>query len=115
MRFLVHYEGTGEGCDYTIGCNHSLHTIEAEDLANAIKKVLHQFKDYSKGLGGLYDIEEINAVTIFSITESASLDIERIRTLKHERMSAAETECRDQRDRATYEKLKARYAGRKEL
>lgn len=71
--FLVHIVGEGEGCDYTIGCNHAVEFVQAESLEEAKDKWWEYFQDnhfvdedYSAD-----DIKEVFEGSTHSIPESA--------------------------------------------
>ena len=112
MKFLIHYEGAGEGCDYTIGCNHALESMEADSVAKAVKHVLHELIDYDGDSD--YDPEELSAITIYALAEpevsgTVSLDPIAICAERQAKMEAVAAKEREARDRASYEALKARY------
>lgn len=39
-RYIAHVKGRGEGCDYTIGCNHQLHALKSTDFDAAKAEAL---------------------------------------------------------------------------
>lgn len=43
--YLVHVEGKGEGCDYTIGCNHAVEFVQANSLDEAKEKWWQEFAE----------------------------------------------------------------------
>ena len=107
QKFLVHYEGKGEGCDYTIGCNHAISFVEAADLNAAIKQVADDFLAYPDSS---YDPDAIDKVTIYAVSrEQASFDLEHIRFRRRTAYEMHKAAAQEQADRASYEKLKARY------
>ena len=112
MRFLVHYEGKGEGCDYTIGCNHALRSMEAASVARAIKHVVCELIDYDGD--SPYDPEDLSGVTIYvlaepDIADTTSLDLEKICAVRKVKAESAAANGREAADRAQYEALRARY------
>jgi len=116
MRFLVHYEGAGEGCDYTIGCNHALRSIEADSPARAIKALMTRLISYGGEYDDApYDPEELESVTIYTlvkpeVTDVISLDLDVIRTRRRQIEIEDQATLQEAQDRAQYESLKARFA-----
>ena len=45
MSFWAIYEGQGEGCDYTIGCNMSFERLDAATLIEAKTEALEAYTD----------------------------------------------------------------------
>ena len=72
-KFLVHIIGKGEGCDYTIGCNHAVEIVNAESLEEAKKKWWDSFEDghFVADEYSAADIKEAFEGNTHSIPESA--------------------------------------------
>ena len=64
MRFLIITRGHGEGCDYTVGCNVCVDSVEADDCEAAFR--LHMQNVYGEGWndGRLTPDERVESVTV---------------------------------------------------
>lgn len=100
MIYLLAVRGIGEGCDYTIGCNQKIVTIEANDLDHA--QTLAEEFFYENG--GLELIESISICT-----EVSSLDIRKIQDEALRRASEKMVKAQQARDLAELKRLKALY------
>lgn len=74
MKYLIHVEGEGEGCDYTIGCNHRLDTIEADSIDEAVQKWL----DTEIEKDDEYYIPEYGAIRIYEVNRGEDIDWNRV-------------------------------------
>lgn len=101
MKHLVHYEGSGEGCDYTIGCNHAIRFVNADSIKGAVKEI----SDRLLSEDSWYNPSSLAKVTIYEIGEETSLNLVQINKLRRE-----VAEKQDKRaEVALYERLKAKY------
>jgi hypothetical protein len=48
-KYFVHFQGEGEGCDYTIGCNHSLVPIRGNTKEEATDNARKEFERHGTG------------------------------------------------------------------
>jgi hypothetical protein len=100
MKYLLAIRGTGEGCDYTIGCNQKILTIEAENLEDA----LVQAEEYYIQRGGPEYIESISICDIL-----AELDVERVWAERLREEEELEEEDLRAQELAELNRLKAKY------
>jgi hypothetical protein len=105
--FVVHLEGVGEGCDYTIGCNNKV--VVLTDKISTLKEAV-DYVSNSDSIGSLsyYGIDRIKKATIYEV--SAVLDIEDIvaQKLEKRRLASAKLRKEDQEsyDLSEFERLK---------
>ncbi len=100
MKYLLAIRGTGEGCDYTIGCNQKILTIEAENLEDA----LVQAEEYYVQRSGPERIESIWVCDIL-----AELDVEEIWAEHLRAEEELEEEDLRAQELAELNRLKAKY------
>ncbi len=91
--FVVIMNGTGEGCDYTIGCNLSFTELKANSWEKAKKEVAELIQDH----GGT---ERISKVQILEVLLSETL---KAKELVHE---PNPTQIQRQKDEDEFERLK---------
>jgi hypothetical protein len=73
--YLIHLFGKGEGCDYTIGCNHAVHLFEDKNpnyyehanLIHELCRIAEEFED------------RLDRWEIYEITEAISITLDKIR------------------------------------
>ena len=90
MRFLVHYEGKGEGCDYTIGCNHRVGIIDAADIDDVVNQVLngiHDGEDEPDEI--LYHLKPYDKITFYPIGTPVAMELGAIRDAAREKKAKA--------------------------
>jgi hypothetical protein len=115
-KFLVHYEGVGDGCDYTIGCNHAVGIFDEPDMAAAVARVTDKLREDGELLpeDRLRDGYRIETVTIYEIKPTVHVvDLKRLRS-EGVQQAAVDAQGEAQaKDRAEYERLKAKFEGPK--
>lgn len=103
MRFLVHYEAR-DGCsDSTV-----IDSSSTADFSGVVWRVIdgllgNQIGDYDQGL------EWYENITVYEFTQKHTIDLDAVRQKAQARQAAKKEKAQDKADRATYEKLKARY------
>ena len=104
--YKAHIKGMGEGCDYTIGCNHVVIDIDATCMDEAEDKMRAMF-EYNEEEDRLeYDIDTIASVKIFEITQESHLGLELIRNDIHAKARKVREEEETESDMIEYERLK---------
>jgi PIN domain nuclease of toxin-antitoxin system len=100
-NFLLHLFQDG-GCDYTIGCGHSIETFEAYSEADIKEKV--------KGFIQNYGRDQISAVTLYEITNNHSqLNIDRLFAEDDAENEREKRERTELEERKILEELKNKY------
>jgi hypothetical protein len=105
--FVVYYQGSGGGCDYTLGCNLRVETIYANDLAGAerlVREALFEDDDsvnYAEKHYASITIYEVCCVTRFDLDG----EIDRVRRVAKAEQDASQDRC----ERSEYERLKTKF------
>lgn len=63
MRYVAIFTGSGEGCDYTIGCNVKTKVFEAPDVESAIILCNEVWKDH----GGAFGEPGVESIQLFEV------------------------------------------------
>lgn len=95
--FYAWYQGKGDGCDYTIGCNQRISRLVAASIPAAIEEACGD--EWSE-----YDDERIERITILRVTEEHDC-VPHIASLRAERDSK-EKQASVAAKRAQLERLK---------
>lgn len=99
--FIVHYEGVGEGCDYTIGCNectiklpNSLKTMqEAVDYIRSDEEFsLDYFGKSRIEKATVYEIQSCQVIDVKDIIQKEKLEREKQKVIQKEKNELAEFE-----------------------
>lgn len=64
FKYIVTFEGSGDGCDYTIGCNVTWREFEASSMEDAIQGAKEIILEYSP------DHISIKRATVYQISEA---------------------------------------------
>lgn len=108
MKYLIHTEAKGYGCDYTIGCNHSVRIYDAESMEDMVEKV-------TKGLlagDWIYSAGETEELCIYEISQKVELDLGKVTRDRAEIVRQEEQAVQEQFERKVLEQLKEKYEGR---
>jgi hypothetical protein len=106
MIYFVHLDQGGEGCDYTIGCGHSLQRLKAGsiDAARAEVEALIA-EDYSS------EMTEVAHVKILEVATVLELDVAAHYQALKEQQRVAEAARRLKSEREEFERLKQKFGG----
>ncbi|HZL94047.1 MAG TPA: hypothetical protein VFB99_10400 [Vicinamibacterales bacterium] len=99
MSFWAMYQGSGEGCDYTIGCNTRHERLKATTLEDAKAEALLRY-EYEGGV----DTDRIASITVLEVATEHDLDGDLI-ALKG-RLMEERTQAERAEKRAKLEQLK---------
>lgn len=105
-KFLALITGTGEGCDYTIGCNKTWKVKEAENKEAFIKDILNDFGMLSFDKTSYPDIliEKLEVIEVETIEV-----IEGIPEWYDQQWNLAKEQKKEDEERKLFEELKAKY------
>jgi hypothetical protein len=103
--YYAHMIGTGQGCDYTIGCNTKLEKLSAENDADALREAEELYNGYSGGES------RIESITILKVESQVELDIEAIENRKKIVREEREKKEQQEHDRVEFERLKKQFGG----
>lgn len=109
MRFLVYYEGAGEGCDYTIGCNLSVHFLEGESVQEVIEKISSDLVREGRQETCWYSLDQLEAIRVYSISEEHVIDLDSLQMQKDAIEKEKAERQKEQEERQLYEKLKTKF------
>jgi hypothetical protein len=100
-KFLLHLFQEG-GCDYTIGCGHSLERFEAfsgDEIGDNIRRIV---TDYGR--------DEISSVTLYEINDNNSqIDIDKLFTDADNAKAERERKQKELEERKLLEELRNKY------
>ena len=98
--FVAYIKGCGEGCDYTIGCNHSFVKIpeSVTTFAQAEEWAIGRFEYH----GGE---ERVASIEIFEVSELRKVNLDSVIREKKRR----ESECEKEKRRKEFERLKEEF------
>ena len=108
--FVAYVEGSGEGCDYTIGCNLAVKVLpeHIETMEQAIEYCTtlsyegeDAFLDYA--------VEMVSSITVFEVADSQKVDIAAIKAAKRAEKRRIEEQRKEEQERAELARLKAQY------
>lgn len=99
MRFYAWVEGTGYGCDYTIGCNTTVVELKATTKADALIEAASLVEHFGE--------DRVDAITVLS--DPAPIDVraekQRIQTAR----DREEATLKERRERDTLQQLMRKY------
>ncbi len=103
--FYVYYEGRGEGCDYTIGCNLNVEIVKAKNVEEVVKKITDEWDE----CGFNYVESRYAAVTIIEAPSTTDVDINgyivEAKAKAAERIRLKE----EDKEKAEFERLKKKF------
>ena len=101
MRFYAYFEGVGEGCDYSIGCN--IRLVPLPEEIKTAEEAIEYVHGYDKNGQIFYiGLDCISTVTILAVAETTEVDIGKLLQQEKE----AEEQEKREKDEATFEALK---------
>jgi len=104
MIYFVHLDQGGEGCDYTIGCGHSLQRLKAGNIDAARAEVEALIaEDYSS------EMTEVAHVKILEVATVLDLDVRAHYQSLKEKKDAADAKSQTERERIEFERLKQKF------
>ena len=109
MHFLIFYKGIGEGCDYTIGCNLAVEFAEAATFEQLEERLIADWTKYNDNIEQA--LEAYESITMYAIDASLDIDLDRLRQLDRLARDNETAKENERKERALYEKLKAKYGG----
>jgi len=106
-KIMAHIIGAGEGCDYTIGCNHVLLELKALNQKDAVKEVSEMF-DHNIDTAEVFGLEQVQSVVLYHTFEMVDLDISTIKNIVEANATKEQREAKEQfkADTAEYERLR---------
>ena len=109
MTFYLYLRGSGEGCDYTVGCNQSLVALTAKTVAGATNEafgILSQDYDFeaSDDSDGGHHIE-----SAMLLEKKSTLDLEGPRQAYQDQKDADARAAAEAEERALLARLKAKF------
>jgi len=104
MKFILIMEQDGEGCDYTIGCGKQFETIEADTVEEAKAKV-PEILDYY----GCLSCDEKELEKLILTSNPIELPYEEWLQARQDKEAAEEQRAVDAKEKAEYERLKAKH------
>lgn len=108
MKFVVHLKGSGQGCDYTIGCNQKTIELPAtiKTLGDAYKYVVGDPDDEDSGLINDYGKDSIKTAIIYCVVDEAEIDIDELIRKQEIVAIAKKAEMQQLHDEAEFNRLK---------
>lgn len=106
-KFLVVYEGSGEGCDYTIGCN--TRVISALYPDRSIIDVANKIHAELASDNPPVDLDMLASVTVYEILEEKQIELTVVHADLRKRIETAEAAKNDENERREYERLRAKF------
>ena len=98
-KFLLHLFQEG-GCDYTIGCGHSIIQFESD---------VHNLRDKVKELVEGYSRDYIDEITLYQISHQETIDIDELFAEDDAAEARREQEKRELEERKLLEELRRKY------
>lgn len=111
--FFLYMEGTGRGCNYTIGCNYKVMSFEAESMVVAVKIAVEEilgdghYGDLGPTGGG--DGYRIGKATLIEAARLHSIDLDGLRAEAKKGHDALKQTAAEAKERAEYERLQAKF------
>ena len=110
MQVLIYYEGAGEGCGYTIGCNQDVSVVTAESMDDVAQWIIDDLIHPDRELSiCLHRLKELDKVTLYAIADYCSLNLKAVCEAKTEIDARHTAEQKEQEERALYETLKVKF------
>ena len=110
--YYIYCEGAGgdmAGCDYTIGCNMSIYTINANDMEEAYRKVVVEEFDSKDEWELMHNLDTYDKVTIIECAQTKSLDLKMLRLAAETKIKATLKAQKEVDEKAEFIRLSAKY------
>lgn len=115
--FLAVITQLGEGCDYTIGCGQTVRRIDADNVADATAKILgapDADGDWRGGFGnprthGPGGDKRLAAIALYEVASRTDVDLAAHWRACAQREADAASADAEQRERAEFDRLRAKY------
>jgi hypothetical protein len=108
--FVILIVGSGEGCDYTIGCNRRWIFRQGKSAKSVLNKYVQESRDDDGAVCSFYGNEiNIEKMTIIEINDKMEVDCQEIaEQLRSEKINK-ENVVLEEKEKAEYSRLKKKY------
>jgi hypothetical protein len=105
MKYLIHTIQKGAGCDYTIGCGHSVRIKEADSIDKMYHRVIQELMMDEP----CYLAKDMERLRIYEISQVAEVPLDRVILARDQLAEEAARNTQEAKDRANYERLRKKY------
>lgn len=109
--FVVKLVGSGEGCDYTIGCNNITVTLP-ESIKTMEEAIQYVAFAEERGCLSYYGSDRIEKAIIYEVVQSHEIDVDAIIRNQREILQREAAEAKLEKEKAEFERLKAKFEGK---
>lgn len=104
MKYIAYLKQKGEGCDYTIGCAHTVIDLEASSIEEAIKELTSEILDS-------YGSDEVmlDEVELYEVAQVVKIPVKRIYDQRDEFKAQQAQNESDEAERIEFERLKQKF------
>lgn len=105
--FIVHYEGVGEGCDYTIGCNQC--TIKLPKFITTMEEAIAYIQSDKQFSLEYFGMNRIEKATIYETQSFQEVNVQDIMQKQKVKKQAEQVIEKEKNELAEYERLKFKF------
>jgi len=113
VKILAVIKQADDGCDYTIGCGTAVAIFDAESVADAERRVLSDEEYGSPRSHGPGGERRLASITLYPLAGCAQVDLAAHWRACAQREADAASADAEQRERAEFERLRAKYGSAK--